>query len=278
MEHRVNTGIAIVLFCSLALACSFLRPKPPLNWHVTLEVDKSLPDLQTATNQAVRVLETRLDALGVSNFEVRALGSPPDGRILVNLPKVADRERLKKLLSAEGRLEIAHVISPPSPAAFQTYASKQDAEASLGGTMPSNRRVLPYSERSDQIPGDKTSPSVEAHEKWVVVESPAIVDGTDLRDARAMPGDSGSGTYNIYFALKPAGAQKFGEWTGANINEYMAVILNGEVKSVAYIKSPISDAGEISGRFTRLSAEDLALVLRSGALPKVKIVEEGPNN
>ncbi len=73
--------------------------------------------------------------------------------------------------------------------------------------------------------------------------------------------------YQIAFALKPGGAQKFGAWTGANINEYMGVVLNDEVKSIAYIKSQISDQGEISGRFTKQSADDLALTLRSGALP-----------
>ncbi|HYU99385.1 MAG TPA: protein translocase subunit SecD, partial [Pyrinomonadaceae bacterium] len=52
-----------------------------------------------------------------------------------------------------------------------------------------------------------------------------------------------------------------------NINEYMGVILNDEVKSIAYIKSQITDQGEISGRFTKQSADDLALTLRSGALP-----------
>ena len=278
MKHRVNTGIAVLLLGTLALACSFLRPKPSLNWHVTLEIDKGVADRETATNQAIRVLDTRLSALGVSNFDVQALGIPSDGRIRVSLPNVADRERLKKLLSAEGRLELSHVISPRSPGVLQTYESKQDAAASLGETIPSDRRVLPYSERNDPIAGDKTSPPVEARQKWVVVESPAIIDGTELRDARAVEGYSESGTYSISFSLKPVGAQKFGDWTGSNINEYMAVILNGEVKSVAYIKSQISDSGEISGRYTRQSAEDLALILRSGALPKLRIVEEGPNN
>ncbi|MEP6820538.1 MAG: hypothetical protein ABJA18_13465 [bacterium] len=278
MEHRVNTGIAILLLCSSAITCSLLRPKPPLNWHVTLEIDKNVADRETATSEAVGVLNARLNALGVSNFEVQALGAPPNGRILVNLPKVVDRERLKKLLSAEGRLELAHVVSPPSPAPFQFYQSKQDAEASLGATMPSNRRVLPYSERSEPIAGNKNSSEVEVHQRWLVVELPAIVDGRDLRDARAIEAYSGSDAYSISFSLKAAGAQKFGEWTAANINEYLGVILNGEVKSVAYIKSQISDSGEISGRFTRESAEDLALILRSGALPKLQIVEEGPNN
>ena len=55
---------------------------------------------------------------------------------------------------------------------------------------------------------------------------------------------------------------------------YIGVVLNGEVKSIAYIKSQIFDQGEISGRFTKQSAEDLALILRAGALPApVKIIE-----
>jgi preprotein translocase subunit SecD len=94
-----------------------------------------------------------------------------------------------------------------------------------------------------------------------------VVDGSELRSAAATQSRAGSDDYQISFALKPAGADKFGAWTGANINEYMGVVLNDEVKSIAYIKSQISDSGEISGKFTKQSAEDLALTLRSGALP-----------
>ncbi|MCA1849995.1 MAG: protein translocase subunit SecD, partial [Acidobacteria bacterium] len=73
----------------------------------------------------------------------------------------------------------------------------------------------------------------------------------------------------------PSGAQKFGDWTGRSINEYMGVVLNDEVRSIAYIRSQISDQGEISGRFTRQAAEDLALTLRSGALPaRIDYLEE----
>jgi preprotein translocase subunit SecD len=106
-----------------------------------------------------------------------------------------------------------------------------------------------------------------------VVESPPIVNGSDLRTASAARSDGED--YQIQFSLNKAGAAKFGAWTGANINEYLGVVLNDEVKSIAYIKSQISDQGVISGRFTRQSAEDLALVLRSGALPvPLKFVEE----
>ena len=85
----------------------------------------------------------------------------------------------------------------------------------------------------------------------------------------------GNDEYQIAFSLKPTGATKFGAWTGANTNEYMGVVLNDEVKSIAFIKSQITDSGEIEGKFTKQSADDLALTLRSGALPaSIEYLEE----
>jgi preprotein translocase subunit SecD len=103
--------------------------------------------------------------------------------------------------------------------------------------------------------------------QYVVVETPAVVDGNELRDAAAVSRTGNDSDYQISFSFKPNGAQKFGEWTGKNIGNYMAVVLNNEVKSAAYIKSQIFDSGEISGRFTKATAEDLSLTLKSGALP-----------
>ena len=95
----------------------------------------------------------------------------------------------------------------------------------------------------------------------------AGIDGSELRNAAATQSQGGSSDYQIAFSFKPSGAEKFGAWTGANVNQYMGVVLNDEVKSIAFIKSQIFDQGEISGRFTKESADDLALTLRSGALP-----------
>jgi preprotein translocase subunit SecD len=184
------------------------------------------------------------------------------------MPGIQDPERVKQLLKAESRLELVHVVSPPSPAPTQTYTTEEEAKASLGGTVPQNRHVLPYADRNEPtIAGQTADTQTQAPKKWVVVESPAIVNGSELRNAAAVQGRGGSDDYQISFALKPAGADKFGAWTGANINEYMGVSLNGEIKSIAFIKSQIHDQGEISGKFTKQSADDLALTLRSGALP-----------
>lgn len=270
--------MAVLLLASLALACSFLRPKQPLSWHVTLEIDAAVPDRAAAVKRTVSVIERRLDAFGVYNFKVLAQGTPPNGRILVSLPDVPERERLMELITAGGLLELTTVISPPNPSPVQTYSTKEEAIASLAGTVPGNRRVLPYFERAESTTGEQHSEASGQAKRWVVVEAPAIVDGSDLRNAVAVQSAESAEDYQIAFSLAPEGAQKFGAWTGAHINDYVGVVLNGEVKSIAYIKSQITDQGEISGRFTKQSAEDLALILRSGALPApVKIIEQGAN-
>jgi preprotein translocase subunit SecD len=279
MHQRFTTAITILLLISVGLACSFLRPKSPLTWHLILEIDAAAPNREGAAQRTVRVIEGRLDALGIRNPKVIAQGTPPNGRILVSLPDVPDRQRLTKLITTGGLLELTAVVSPPSPSPVQTYSTREAAITSLGGTVPANRRVLPYSERDETGTGQQSSAASERPKKWLVVELPAIVDGSELRNAAAVPWRAAGGEdYQIAFSLRPKGAEEFGAWTGAHINDYLGVVLDGEIKSIAFIRSQITDQGEISGRFTKQSAEDLALILRSGALPAtLKIIEEGNN-
>jgi len=249
-----------------------------LTWQLVLEVDLSTPDRAAAVNQAVAVIDRRLDALGIPNYEVKPDTDSGSGRIVVNLPTVSDPERIKQIVTTHGKLELMHVISSPAPAGLQSYATREEAIASLnsGGSLPPNRRVLPYAERDE--PTSAADTSTPNQKRWIVVETPAIVDGTELRNAVAVEGAGGVDDYQISFSLKPSGADKFGKWTGANVNEYLGIVLNDEVKSAPYIKSQIFDQGQITGRFTKQSAEDLALVLRAGALPvPVRLVEERIN-
>lgn len=248
-----------------------LRPRRQLTWHITLEVDSLFSDPEETTKQTINLIESRLNAFGVPNFNV----TPQPGwagvaRIMVDLPEVEDRERITNVLTAGGKLEIDAVVSPPHPEPAKTYKSREDALASLDGgkTEPPNRRILiyPHSESGALL------------KDWVVVELPVLVDGGELRNAVAMPESTGSSNYSIQFSLKRLGAAKLGDWTAANINRYLAVALNDQVLSIAAVRSQINDQGVISGRFSRSSAEDLALVLKSGAYPApVRFLEEGEN-
>jgi preprotein translocase subunit SecD len=241
---------------------------------MTPSAERTLAD--NATTQALNIIDSRINALGIAEPTLQTHGAQSAHQILLQMPGVQDPERVKDVLQGESRLELVHVIGPPNPSPATTYATEAEAIASLnsGGTVPPNRKVLPYSERIEKS-ADKAE-NQQRPKQWVVVESPAIIDGSELRNASAVPSQGGrSDDYEINFSLKRSGADKFGAWTGAHINEYMGVVLNGEVKSIAYIRSQIFDSGQISGRFTKQSSEDLALTLRSGALPApIEYLEE----
>lgn len=244
-----------------------------ITWILPLTAQRNLAE--QATEQAHKIILGRLEGVGVVEPLVQRHGAQSSHQILVQMPGIQDPERVKKLLRADSRLDLVRVVSPPSPAPVQTYNTKEEAEMSFGGTVPAGRRVFPYSERTEDTTAGQPSDGAEKQKKWVVVEWPSVVDGSELRNASAIQSSGGAEDYQISFAFKPAGAEKFGAWTGANINQYMGVVLDDEVKSIAYIKSQIFDQGEISGRFTKQSADDLALTLRSGALPaKIEYQEE----
>ena len=246
---------------------SFSSSGNTMTWTLTSSSQRSLAE--AATEQAMKIIESRINTLGVTEPTLQRHGAQNSHQILLQMPGITDPEHVKQLLKAQSHLELVHVVSPPNPAPYQTYPTREEAIASLnsGGNIPANRRVLPNIERAE-LASQGQDANTQKPTKWVVVESPAIIDGIELRNAAAsQTRGGGSDEYEIDFSLKKSGADKFGAWTGANINEYMGVVLNDEVKSVAFIKSQISDQGQITGRFSKQSAEDLALTLRSGSLP-----------
>jgi len=248
------------------LGWSFSSTGAVLAWSLNGSTQRTLAE--SATDQAMKIIDSRINAVGVAEPTLQRHGGQNSHEILLQMPGIQDPEHVKQLLVGQSHLELVHVISPASPAPAQTYFSKEEALASLnsGGNVPANRRVLTYTERTDSTATDANA-NAPKPQKWVVVESPAIIDGIDLRTAAAIPERAGGDKYQITFSLKKSGADKFGAWTGANINEYMGVVLNDQVKSIAFIKGQIFDQGEITGNFTKEQGDDLALTLRSGALP-----------
>lgn len=248
-----------------------------LTWEMTDTAKTALGN--RATEDALKIIDTRINALGVAEPTLQSHGPASAHQILLQMPGIDDPERIKQILRSESRLELMKVVSPGNPSPIQTYPTEEAARQSLGGTVPANRRVIPYDERDEPTAAGTTTPQPKAGEPtaWVVVETPAVVDGSELRSADAASDNpaGGDGGYQINFTLKPAGAQKFGAWTAANVGAYMAVVLNDRVQSAPYIKSQITDSGQISGNFTKDSANGLALTLRSGALPaRIVYLEE----
>ncbi|MDT4894931.1 MAG: preprotein translocase subunit SecD [Acidobacteriota bacterium] len=237
-----------------------------ITWTLTGTAARTLS--QQATEQAYNTIDRRINEFGVAEPTLQYHGAQGSNQILLQMPGEQDPERVKRQLTVASKLELVHVVSPPSPSPVQTYNTKEEALASLGGTVPANRQILPYTERDEPTTagGDQSAEQkTPKPEKFVVIERPAIIEGKELNRADATQ-SQGANDFMINFSLKPAGAAKFGEWTGGNVNQYMGAVLDGKVKSVAFIKSQIFDSGQISGRFTKDSAEDLARTLRSGSL------------
>lgn len=232
-----------------------------------------------AVTQALKVIDTRINAVGVVEPTLQTHGAAGSNQILLQMPGLDDPERVKNLLKTESRLELVHIEGGPNPQPFQRFPTQEQALQSLGvppgGAPPPNKRVLPYSERDEPTAGNTANPAQPKPKEWVIAEYPPIVKGEELRDAQGVTTTGSQNDYQIEFSLKKSGADKFGPWTGANINQYMGVVLNDEVKSIAFIQSQITDKGQINGKFSKESAEDLALTLRSGALPaEIEYIEE----
>src|SRR5215203_5692262 len=255
-------------------AWSYSASGNQISWTLSANAQRTLAD--NATTQALNIVDSRINMLGIAEPTLQTHGAQSSHQILLQMPGVQDPERVKEVLRVESRLELVHVVGPASPSPATTYPTREAAIAALnsGGTIPPNRKVLVYRERMEPRTDGTTDPAKPV--QYVVVETPAIIDGNELRNASAVQSQGGRvDDFEINFSLKKVGAEKFGAWTGAHINEYMGVVLNDNVESIAYIKSQIFDSGQITGRFTQKSAEDLALTLRSGALPApIEYLEE----
>ncbi len=231
-----------------------------------------------AVEQAMLIIESRINAFGVAEPTLQRYGAEQSHQILLQLPGVDDPERVKKTLVLESNLELR-----PVDGAYRTYATLEEARLAIGGRT--DVEALPLDERDDDetldedgqpLPKRRAQPKPDAPTQFLLVSKTPIVVGKDLRDAFASSGSlDGEGDYRIVFKLKDEGAKKFGDWTGQNIGKGLAIVLNGRVKSAPTIRGQIRETGEITGNFTKASAEDLALVLRSGALPaRIVYLEE----
>jgi preprotein translocase subunit SecD len=102
-----------------------------------------------------------------------------------------------------------------------------------------------------------------------------VITGRDLRSASSLPSTDNPGSYEVSFTLSTEAARRFGPFTEQNIGRPMAIVLDHKVESAPVIQSRIDDQGRITGRFGQQEADDLALVLRAGALPaSIRYLEE----
>ena len=227
------------------------------SWTVTMR-PQNLADLKNrAVSQAIETIRNRIDALGVSEPVIQEHGLG-QYQILVQLPGVDDPARVKDIMQSTAMLELKLSLGGP-------YSSEQEALQTKGGVMPPDAVLLP---------GRNPRASSDQGEVWYFISRAAAVTGRDLRGAE--PGRSADNNQpRVNFVLTAEGGRKFYSFTSAHVGEGLAVVLDNRVMEVANIREPIRDQGEIEGGFTEESAKDLALTLRSGALPAgIKYLEE----
>jgi len=208
-----------------------------------------------AVQASLETIRNRIDAFGVSEPTIQRQGFGGEN-ILVQLPGLDDPERAKRLIRETAVLELKLVAAGPGPRETLLQPS--------GGQVPPDLQLVPDEERSS---------AASAQPLFYLVKRAAVVTGTDLKIARR--GQDSNGLPAVHFSLNATGAEKFSRATRENIGKQLAIVLDGKVKSAPNIRSEIKDSGIIEGRFTDQEAEDLALVLRSGALPaRLEVAEQ----
>ncbi|HTX75897.1 MAG TPA: protein translocase subunit SecD [Terracidiphilus sp.] len=225
---------------------------PGANGSYTLTMKPNVEhDLEQRTvTQAIETIRDRVDALGVSEPLIQEynLGT---NQILVELPGISNLDQVKHIIQDTARLEI-HPVVGSTP-----YPSEQAALQSVGGTLPPEDEIVPFSGTiGNQNGGDQ----------YYVLQRMAVVQGSDFRSAD--PGTNpDTGQREVQFTLTDEAGEKFYDYTKANVGNYMAVLMGGTVREVASIKSPIHDRGEIEGAFSEDEVAALSKLLRTGALP-----------
>ncbi len=200
-------------------------------------------------DQAIRTIERRVNELGVAEPIVARQGARD--QILVQLPGVSDVARAKEIIKSTSQLELTLVEAGPA-------STREQLLQATGGNVPSDAEVLP-----GVAPG---SPSQGGGGVvYYLLKKTPVVSGRDLRNARPTMDENNRPA--VGFSLKADGAARFGSFTGSNIGRNLAIVLDDRVYSAPVIEGRINDEGRIAGNFTQQEANDLALTLRSGALP-----------
>ncbi len=205
---------------------------------------------EEAVNQALQTIERRVNELGVAEPVVAKHGS--GNQILVQLPGVSEVARAKEIIRSTAQLELKLVEQGP-------FYSRDDALQAVGGEIPGEMELVSGSEDVSATGGGVPATL------YYFVGRVAGITGRDLRTARPTLDEMNQAA--VSFSLNQDGARRFGQLTGANIGRQLAIIIDDRVFSAPTVEGRITDEGRITGSFTQQEAQDLSLVLRSGALP-----------
>ncbi|HTV67012.1 MAG TPA: protein translocase subunit SecDF [Rhizobiaceae bacterium] len=242
--QSLTTPVSAGTFGGTITEVTLDQPEPGL-LRYTLTDEGIAYRMGSALTQSIEVVSRRVNELGTTEPIIQRQG---DDRILVQVPGLQDPQRLKDILGQTAKLT------------FQMVDQTMPVEEAIQGRPPAGSTVL-YSTDDPPIP--------------YLIENRVIVSGENLVDAQASF-DQRTNEPVVSFRFDAKGASRFGQATQQNVGKLFAIILDNQVISAPRINEPIlGGSGQISGNFTVDSANDLAVLLRAGALPAdLTIVEE----
>jgi preprotein translocase subunit SecD len=205
---------------------------------------------EEAVTQALQTIERRVNELGVAEPIVARQGAVD--QILVQMPGLNEVDRAKEVIGRTALLELKLVEQGPFP-------TQESAMQAVNNVLPPDMVVVSGSQDVAST-GGGTPGTV-----YYIVRRVAPVTGRDLRNSR--PTLDENNLPAVSFTFNQDGARRFGQFTEQNIGRSLAVILDNRVYTAPTIQSRIADEGRITGSFTQQEAQDLSLVLRTGALP-----------
>jgi len=236
------------------------------NWRISMPAEFRATSESRAIQTTLSTLRKRIDALGVAEPTVQPQGIRGD-RILIQLPGVEDPERVKDILGDPALLEWKAVSYPPAVTDFEGWYPPDTQEGLLalfGGVLPDDTEMYPQ-----EFP----TPDGGMTRIWWPLKRVSTVVGNDLRSAYRSADQWGDPA--VSFELSQDAARRFENATRENVGRKMSIVLDKKVISSPVIQSVIRDMGVITGGFDVNRADDLALQLRSGAIPtEISIIEE----
>ena len=202
-----------------------------------------------SVDQALEVIRNRIDSLGVSEPSLQKQG---DRNLIVQLPGLKNREAALDAIGTQAVLEFFLVDDNATPA-----------------TADLSRHAVKYHEQREGGPSGR----VTRREPYVLERRP-VLSGEAIRDAKVQIDSQFNRPY-VAFSLDSLGADRFAAITTRNRGRRLAIVLDDKVQSAPVIREPITAGeGSISGSFTMQEASNLAIVLRSGALPAPLTIRE----
>ena len=203
---------------------------------------------EEAVKLALQIIRERVDQFGVSERVVQRQGLQ-GGRVIIQLPGVEDTERVKKLIEGTAKLELKLVMAGPA-------ATRETLLAATNGQIPPGAEVLPHTAVQE---------NGSTRTEYLLITKTAIISGEELQTANRSADEYGRPA--VSFTIQSSSADKFGRFTEANMGKSLAIVLDQKVQSYPTIQARISNSGIITGQFTLEEANDLAVMLQSGALP-----------